>query len=68
MRVVVILLLVTVVGLLLWAASTGAIGKTCQWLRRRVGLDDDALPPGGFEVIVDAQRASPSASTKVPES
>jgi hypothetical protein len=36
--------------LLVVVASTFAVGKTCQWLRRRL-IADEPQPPGGFEVV-----------------
>jgi hypothetical protein len=56
-----ILALIFLVALLFLAASTVAIGKTCQRLRRRLGLDDDALPAGGFEVVVKEKPETPSS-------
>jgi hypothetical protein len=60
-----ILALIFLVALLSLAASTVAIGKTCQWLRRRLGLDEDALPAGGFEVVVKEELEIPPS--KLPE-
>ena len=42
----------TAVGLLLVAVSTYVVGRTTQWLRRRLRMDDDAQPSGGFEVVL----------------
>jgi hypothetical protein len=56
-----VLISATVIGLMLVVVSTYALGRTCQWLRTRSGLDDDAQPSGGFDVIVKDRESTTAA-------